>query len=101
MSSDDLPQKCQEQVCATLFAAVFFPVSRSDAGALTQTEIIARLLSECLFLLDTPTLPHFFKVSECVFVSLKINGLCSARIRTEEYSDGTPRFKDYMVVLSH
>lgn len=50
----------------------FLPVSWSRAGALTQTEIIPRLWSECLFLLDTPTLPYFFKelklkVSKCVF----------------------------------
>lgn len=81
-SSDDLPQKCQEQVCAIRFSDVllffFFLTAWSHAGAVTQPEIIVRLWNECLFLLVTPTLPHFFKelklkVSECVFLSLKIN----------------------------
>lgn len=106
MSSDDLPQKCQEQVCAILFAIFFFPVSRSRAGALTQTEIIAPLWSECLFLLDTPTLPHFFKelklkVSKCVFLSLKINDWCVLQeSKNRSCSDGTSRFKDYTGVFA-
>lgn len=63
-SSDYL---CQEKVCL----------------ALTHTVITVRQWSECLFLLDTPTLPHLFseltvKLSKCVFLLHKINCLCAA-----------------------